>query len=56
MRFGQYQSKVGLIAILKNYRVEVCEKTEIPLQIAPTVLLVATKNGIHLRFEKVKSK
>ncbi|XP_076235870.1 putative cytochrome P450 6a13 [Calliopsis andreniformis] len=52
-QFGQIQSKFGLITILKNYYVSVCEKTEIPLKTSRTSLSILAVNGIHLKFEKV---
>ncbi|KOC60364.1 Cytochrome P450 6a2 [Habropoda laboriosa] len=54
-RFAVYQSKVGLIKILRNHKVEVCEKTMIPYVIDPTAFLLAPKGGIYLKITKVES-
>ncbi|XP_014237778.1 cytochrome P450 6a2-like [Trichogramma pretiosum] len=55
MRFANFQSKVGLVKILKNYRVEVCDKTPIPYVNNPKAFLLAPTGGIHLKFTKVAS-
>ena len=54
-RFAVYQSKVGLIKILRNYKIDVCEKTMIPYQIDPAAFLLAPKGGIYLKITKVES-
>ncbi|XP_033314840.1 cytochrome P450 6a2-like [Bombus vancouverensis nearcticus] len=54
-RFAVYQSKVGLITILRNHKVEVCEKTMIPYVIDPAAFLLAPKGGIYLKLIKVGS-
>nr|XP_012224990.1 PREDICTED: cytochrome P450 6j1-like [Linepithema humile] len=53
LNFAFYQVKVGLITILRNFKVEPCEKTPIPYVINPITFLSAPKSGIHLRFTKV---
>ncbi|XP_016922081.2 cytochrome P450 6A1-like [Apis cerana] len=52
-RFANYQVKVGLIMILRNYKVEVCEKTMIPYQFDPNLFLLGPKGGIYLKIMKV---
>ncbi|XP_023288948.1 uncharacterized protein LOC105696179 [Orussus abietinus] len=52
-RFAIYQTKVGLIKILMNHRVEVSEKTDIPYKIEPAAFLLAPKSGIHLKISKI---
>nr|QBC73085.1 cytochrome P450 mono-oxygenase [Osmia bicornis]QBC73129.1 cytochrome P450 mono-oxygenase [Osmia bicornis] len=54
-RFAIYQTKIGLIAILRNYKVDVCEKTSIPYEFDPAAFLLAPKKGIYLKFTKVQS-
>ncbi|XP_011501310.1 PREDICTED: cytochrome P450 6A1-like [Ceratosolen solmsi marchali] len=53
-RFGNYQTKIGVITILKNYRVDICDKTPIPYVSNPRRFLLAPKEGIHLKFTKLK--
>lgn len=54
-RFAVYQSKIGLITILWNYKVEVCNKTMIPYEINPAAFLLTPKGGIYLKFTKIKN-
>ncbi|XP_072756845.1 cytochrome P450 6A1-like [Anoplolepis gracilipes] len=53
-RFAVYQTKIGLMKILRNYKVETCEKTTIPYVINPKARLLTPKDGIHLRIIKIK--
>ncbi|CAK9815687.1 Cytochrome P450 6a2 [Anthophora plagiata] len=52
-RFAVYQTKIGLITILRNHKVDVCDKTTIPYEFDPRTFLVAPKGGITLRITKV---
>lgn len=52
-RFAIYQTKVGLMTILKNYRVDVCEKTTIPYVNHKSSFLLQPKDGIYLKFKKI---
>ncbi|OAD56723.1 Cytochrome P450 6B4 [Eufriesea mexicana] len=52
-RFGIYQTKIGLISILRNYKVDVCKKTMIPYEFDPNTFLLAAKGGIYLNVSKV---
>ncbi|KRT85019.1 cytochrome P450, partial [Oryctes borbonicus] len=52
-RFGIMQTKVGLILLLRNYRVSLNAKTELPLTMEPSALLMTTRNKIWLDFAKV---
>lgn len=54
-RFAVYQSKIGLITILWNYKVEICNKTMIPYEINPAAFLLTPKGGIYLKFTKIKN-
>ncbi|CAH1400041.1 unnamed protein product [Nezara viridula] len=49
MRFGKLQTKVGLITILRNCRVEPCAATKIPLVIGPSPMLTIPKDPIELK-------
>nr|XP_031836321.1 probable cytochrome P450 6a14 [Nomia melanderi] len=53
-RFAVTQTKVGLITILRNHKVDVCEKTEIPYEFDPGAFLLQPKGGIYLKLMKVK--
>ncbi|XP_025603007.2 probable cytochrome P450 6a13 [Athalia rosae] len=52
-RFAVYQTKLGLIKILANFKVDVCEKTQIPYVPSPKGILLDTTEGIHLKFIKL---
>ncbi|XP_018315645.1 probable cytochrome P450 6a14 [Mycetomoellerius zeteki] len=52
-RFAVYQVKLGLIKMLRNYKVEPCEKTEIPYVRNEETFILTPKNGIHLRIIKI---
>ncbi|XP_043279161.1 cytochrome P450 6A1-like [Venturia canescens] len=54
-RFANYQSKVGLIKILQNHRVDVCAKTQIPYAIDPRSFLLTPVDGIHVKITKIHS-
>nr|XP_014290842.1 cytochrome P450 6a2-like isoform X1 [Halyomorpha halys] len=49
MRFGQLQTKVGLITLLRKCRVEPCAATKIPMVIGPSPLLTISKDPIVLK-------
>ncbi|XP_036147157.1 cytochrome P450 6A1-like [Monomorium pharaonis] len=53
-RFAEYQTKLGLIKILRNYKINICNKTAIPYVNDPKMLLVsAPKDGMHLNIKKI---
>ncbi|KAK9696688.1 Cytochrome P450 [Popillia japonica] len=52
-RFGMMQTKVGLILLLRNFRVSLNGRTELPLVLEPSALLMTTRNKIWLDVEKV---
>ncbi|XP_054738216.1 cytochrome P450 6g1-like [Anastrepha obliqua] len=47
-RMGLLQTKVGLVHILKNHYVEVCDKTPAQITFDPLSLLLHNKGGIYL--------
>ncbi|XP_017798087.1 PREDICTED: probable cytochrome P450 6a17 [Habropoda laboriosa] len=51
-RFANYQTRVGLITILRNYKVDVCEKTVIPYKSDPLTFMMSLKGGVHLKITK----
>ncbi|KAK0175418.1 hypothetical protein PV327_009169 [Microctonus hyperodae] len=52
-RFAYMQMKVGLMKILENHVVEVCEKTDKTYEIDKRGIIIIPKNGIFLRFKKI---
>ncbi|XP_054006351.1 probable cytochrome P450 6a14 [Hylaeus anthracinus] len=54
-RFGQIQTKIGLITILREHKVDVCEKTIIPYERDPGAFLLTPKGGVYLKITKADS-
>ncbi|XP_076666519.1 putative cytochrome P450 6a14 [Andrena cerasifolii] len=54
-RFAVCQTKVGLITILRNHKVHVCDKTMIPYEFDPGAFLLAPKGGIYVKMTKVEN-
>ncbi|XP_023298792.2 cytochrome P450 6a9-like [Lucilia cuprina] len=53
MRFGLMQTRVGLAYLLRNFKFSVSDKTEIPLEWDKKSFVLANKNGIFLKVEKL---
>ncbi|XP_041673819.1 probable cytochrome P450 6t1 [Drosophila eugracilis] len=47
---GQLEIKVGLLHILKNFRVELCERTSPEMRFDPKAFVLAARDGTYLRF------
>ena len=54
-RFAIFQTKIGLIKILRTYKVDVCERTQIPYINEPRTFTLAPKHGLDLKVTKVES-
>lgn len=52
-RFAMYQSKLGIIAVIKNFKVTPSNSTDIPYKIDKSGLILTPANGIHLKFEPI---
>ncbi|KAK9308050.1 hypothetical protein QLX08_001783 [Tetragonisca angustula] len=52
-RFAISETKVGIITILRNYKVDVCDKTMIPYELEPGAFAMALKGGIYLKMTKI---
>lgn len=53
LRFGQLQAKIGLASLLRRFRFEVCERTEVPIKVDQINLLYVPLNGVWLRVVRV---
>ncbi|XP_015438122.1 PREDICTED: probable cytochrome P450 6a14 [Dufourea novaeangliae] len=54
-RFAVYQTKIGLIKILLNTKVEVCEKTPIPYELHRFSFILSPTKPLYLKFTKVEN-
>ncbi|KAJ8935459.1 hypothetical protein NQ318_021705 [Aromia moschata] len=55
-RFGVMQTKVGLACILKNFRVFLNDKTQLPIKMNPKKIIPEVQGGIWLTLKKLDSK
>ncbi|KAF2886489.1 hypothetical protein ILUMI_19683 [Ignelater luminosus] len=53
LRFGLMQTKVGLVTLLKRFKFTLHPKTELPLLFDPKGFILAAKNGIWLKAERI---
>lgn len=56
MRFGIVQAKVGLVSLLRDYRVKLHPKTEVPLTLDPTCIISSAKGAVYVNLEKIIAK
>nr|XP_031836144.1 cytochrome P450 6A1-like [Nomia melanderi]XP_031836145.1 cytochrome P450 6A1-like [Nomia melanderi] len=54
-RFAIFQTKIGLIKILRNHKVDVCKATVIPYQINERAFLLTPNHPITLKISKIES-
>ncbi|XP_056638463.1 probable cytochrome P450 6a13 [Diorhabda sublineata] len=52
MRFGKLQAKCGIITILRDYKVSLNEKTQLPVQLNPS-FITSVKGGVWLNMESL---
>lgn len=52
-RFGSLQIKLGVVHLIKNYRITLNNKTRVPFQFSPVSLLLDPIGGIWLDFKKI---
>ncbi|XP_061401512.1 probable cytochrome P450 6a21 [Musca vetustissima] len=53
MRFGKMQTMIGLALLLKHFKFSVCERTQIPMKLDKTNMLVSADGGVYLKVEKI---
>lgn len=49
------QTKLGLAMILRQFHIDVCEKTTIPIELDHCSLLMLPKGGVWLNARKIDS-
>ncbi|XP_062137470.1 probable cytochrome P450 6a14 [Drosophila sulfurigaster albostrigata] len=52
-RFGKMQAKIGLVSLLRHFKFSASKYTEVPLVLDPSSLPLSSKNGIHLKVERL---
>uniref|UniRef100_A0A7G3AHI6 Putative secreted protein n=1 Tax=Lutzomyia longipalpis TaxID=7200 RepID=A0A7G3AHI6_LUTLO len=52
MRFALMQTRVGLATLLNKYRVQVTQKTPVPMTFVPSSAFLSPVGGMWLRIEK----
>ncbi|XP_071447749.1 cytochrome P450 6a2-like [Hetaerina americana] len=50
MRFGNMQTKAGLVALLSNFEIRPGKKTANPIVLDPKLFVPAVKDGVYLQF------
>ncbi|XP_011638498.1 probable cytochrome P450 6a14 [Pogonomyrmex barbatus] len=53
LRFAIYETKLGLIKMLRNFKFEPCEKTQIPYITNESTFVLSPKDGIYLKISKI---
>ncbi|KAG5873359.1 hypothetical protein JTB14_000487 [Gonioctena quinquepunctata] len=53
LRFGLMQSKIGLVQILRNFKLSISPSTKMPLQLDRHVFLLKTTETLYLKAEKI---
>lgn len=54
IRFANFEAKLGLLKILLHYKVDICEKTKLPIEFDPKTFLLSHKGGIYLKMTKAE--
>jgi cytochrome P450 family 6 len=53
LRFGMMQTRIGLISILRHFRISPSAKTPIPMKMRPDSGTLSPLGGMHLMLEKI---
>ncbi|KAL7026329.1 hypothetical protein ACKWTF_013862 [Chironomus riparius] len=53
MRFGQMQSKMAILKLIKNFKFSPCEKTLIPMEFETFAPFISPKEGMWLKVEEL---
>lgn len=53
-KFGQMQSRIGIVSLLKNYRFTPCSKTPKVMEFARTIPILTPKGGLWLKVEPIE--
>lgn len=53
LRFGMMQARVGMVTLLSNFDLSLCEKSTVPLEISKKSFILTAEGGVYLKFEKL---
>lgn len=53
LRFGMMQSKLGLVSLIRNFRITLSEKTEQPIEFRKNAFILTTESGMWIKFKKI---
>ncbi|KAK9308090.1 hypothetical protein QLX08_001809 [Tetragonisca angustula] len=53
-RFAVYQTKIGLIKILRNYKIDVCPETPIPYKFNPFTFILTPSTSLYLKMTRIE--
>lgn len=53
-RFGLLQSKIGLLTIIKNYKVSLADKTKPGMNFDPWELMLSKVGGVWINLKKIE--
>lgn len=54
-RFGMMQTKIAILALIRDFTFEVCYKTPIPIKLDPMIMLTMSSGGIYLKVQRIKT-
>lgn len=52
-RFGLWQTKIGIATVIRNFKVTLSEKMQMPLKFDTRGLILKAKGDVWLNFEKI---
>ncbi|KAH8410928.1 hypothetical protein KR222_011721 [Zaprionus bogoriensis] len=55
MRFGEMQTRIGLVKLITQFRFSVCDQTTIPIKYDKEMFLVSSESGIYLKVDKINT-
>ncbi|KAH8252673.1 hypothetical protein KR032_001202, partial [Drosophila birchii] len=53
LRFGKMQTKIGIVSLVRHFRFSTSKKSEVPLILDIRSNTLNSKNGIHLKVERI---
>lgn len=54
LRFGMMQARIGLVSLLNNFEVSVCDRTSVPIAFTPKSFILSPDGGLYLKVKPIK--